>query len=1544
MILFKTIKINKLVKSLNDANPDVSQSSAEELVKIGKPAVKALFIAGVKSSVYKSSVKELLIKIGESSIDTLIKFLIKPHRRLNDYSQLLFTTEVLGEIGDIRAVEPLIEVLKNKMDTTEVLYVVKALGKIGDSRAVKSLLTVAVNKGNSTYDNMYWPAYEALENIGITAVPSLIEALKDTDNNIKWYAIMILEVIGKPAVKLLIEALKNTSKDVRKGAVMALEMIKDDHAVEPLISAMNDSSVGVRMAIIRALGSIKDTRAVEPLIEALKDTSEDIRKGASKALGVIKDTRAVEPLIEVLKDTNESVRESVVWTLGNIEDIRAIEPLINIMECESRIISQSAAQALKKIEIRAIELLVEGWNDTDREMSPLIAALKMDLGEFQFTINDADSKIFEIYKESTCEIRRWLIKQEYYGKVSVKKIVENLYLFQVQADNKFGAVRVLDESRLSYVELEWVLEPEYKKFKKICGDTYLIQAGNDKYGIIYFNEDYYSYYSIKWLLELKYDTLEEIVEEFGKIIYRIRLGNKFGLICFNSEDECFGGWLLEPVYDSIKKTDFLWEVEHKKKFGLVTNFYPNSSDEFFLEPVYESVRVEKIDQLSFGQSVLRIKAENKFGLMFYCKSRNQCRWIVKTEYEEIEKLDRGIYRVKSKYNKYGLIHYKIIWKYGVGYPDLDFAYDNIEWLFELKYDLIEKIAGDARFFRAKCGNKIRLIEAEGGEIQPPHNSPDEITSKSMPDGFYRVKFGVNYGVLVHDLGNRIIRWLIDPEYDDVSVEKLGYDYYKVKAGNKYGIIDYSKYKFNLHHFQDDNHTYGLVSPNDGYYLKYGCRWVSPNRWKGGDLPYDEVEVLYNEEVALNSNYFADRAYVYCRVKSENKFGLVLCTRNIEDDDEMEYGQDPKHEFQWIIPLFYNITDLTVFREKLSQHPEYPLNLSEEWVKKGSDNNGTYSQKILIDKIKNGFKNLKGADLSGADISDVDLSGADLRDANLRGANLYLTRLIFTDLRGADLSETILERHNDRYFNNTKIEKTNFKNSIAPPLWVKKGLDDSGTYSQNILIGNIKNGFKSLSGANLRGADLSGADLSGANFWDANFVRACFSGANLSGADFSDGGSFWSADLIQADLSGANLKKADLRRADLREADLNGSDLSGAYFYNTKIENASFKNTIAPEWVKKGLDDSGTYSQNILIDNIKNGFKNLSGAYLNEADLSGADLSDADLREANLIRADLRDANLNGAYLNGADLRSADLNGSDLGEAYFKKTNDIENANFKNSIAPPEWVKKGLDENGVFRQVLLIKAIKNGFKKLSGAYLRGANLSGADLSGADLGEVNFRNTTIENANFKNSISPPEWVKKGLDNKGIYLQNILIDKIKNGFKNLRGAVLRRADLCGTDLRGADLRGADLSGTTFRDADLRGANLSETHIGIHDGGREYYLRYTTIENANFKNSRNPPEWVKKGLDNKGIYLQKTLIDNIKNGFKNLSGANLSGADLSGVDLSGADLDRANFSGSNLNGVDLSGADLWGVDLSGVDLSGVDLSGVDLSEASLDKADLNS
>ena len=196
--------------------------------------------------------------IGDEVMDMLCEPLIETlsdNDRYYDPGVREGAAYTLGEIGDVRAVEPLIEALyypKGYVCDTAV----DALGKIGDERAVFDLSELLGLEGEYMRNREF--AAEALGRIGEPAAESLIWYLGDANSNIRRYAARALEDIGKPAVESLITALEGGADlDVWGATAEVLGEIGDERAV---------------------------TRAVKSLIEALEDDGYGVAEAAKEAL------------------------------------------------------------------------------------------------------------------------------------------------------------------------------------------------------------------------------------------------------------------------------------------------------------------------------------------------------------------------------------------------------------------------------------------------------------------------------------------------------------------------------------------------------------------------------------------------------------------------------------------------------------------------------------------------------------------------------------------------------------------------------------------------------------------------------------------------------------------------------------------------------------------------------------------------------------------------------------------------------------------------------------------------------------------------------------------------------------------------------------------------------------------------------------------------------------------------------------------------------------------------------------------------------------
>lgn len=270
----------------------------------------------------------------------------------------------LGKIGDVRAVEPLIDALHDNNWRVRGAAVC-ALAKIGIP-AIEPL----IRSSRDTDWGFRASVVRTLGEIGDSkAIDTLISALDDEDSMVRGSAAIALAKIGDcQAIKPLISALE---LEVNPKLVEALGKFKAARTVEPLIAATNNPSHYTRWVLAEALGMIGEP-ALEPLITVLGDKANDwtMRQSAAWALGDMEDTVAIEPLIAALGDNDENVKQATAWALSAIGNARAVDPLINVLEDDFWVTRMKAIDALKRIgDARAIgplEKLVQ--SDTHKDV------------------------------------------------------------------------------------------------------------------------------------------------------------------------------------------------------------------------------------------------------------------------------------------------------------------------------------------------------------------------------------------------------------------------------------------------------------------------------------------------------------------------------------------------------------------------------------------------------------------------------------------------------------------------------------------------------------------------------------------------------------------------------------------------------------------------------------------------------------------------------------------------------------------------------------------------------------------------------------------------------------------------------------------------------------------------------------------------------------------------------------------------------------------------------------------------------------------------
>ena len=375
-----------LGESYSWVNPNFSHTVAEALDMLGwEPDTDELRVSYTLATWNWHE----CVKLGELVVAPMIRGLQENHDWSEPYAR------VLGKIGNTRAVEPLIEALKDRPEDGTYWQtraaVASALGMFKDVRAVEPLIETFVDAlkqliqkgwrkawGGDVVRSTAW----ALGNTGDTrAITPLFNGLSDTLNVEQWgedtEEYMVAECIqsivdalaefkDKDAIEqlinLLCKALGNTEHiDILKVAIRTLGKIGKP-AVEALINVLeNEPDNNTRDIVIGVLGTIGDIRAVECLVKALEDNDENVRHNALMALSsrncvsfLVNGTGSiqndiVEMLVKILviDSTNYMTSFMAVRLLGEIGDTRAIEPLKKALDNTRT--HQVAKEALKKL-------------------------------------------------------------------------------------------------------------------------------------------------------------------------------------------------------------------------------------------------------------------------------------------------------------------------------------------------------------------------------------------------------------------------------------------------------------------------------------------------------------------------------------------------------------------------------------------------------------------------------------------------------------------------------------------------------------------------------------------------------------------------------------------------------------------------------------------------------------------------------------------------------------------------------------------------------------------------------------------------------------------------------------------------------------------------------------------------------------------------------------------------------------------------------------------------------------------------------------------
>ncbi len=244
--------------------------------------VKVLAPSGRTSDAFKEYYR--YYKLSEVISPELLLEIVRGALKNNDQDVRSVAAETLGNLGDKKAVPPLIDVLSEIAPSV----------KLGGMRNLWFLMSVT----------------DALEKLaGESTVPALIRVFYESDVPVRGQVAGVLgKLKAKSAAPFLIKYLRDDEEGASRWIVEALGELGDARAVPALIDVLNDSLTYDRVRAALALAKLGEERGVSVLIDILNDDGNAAQRRAAAALAEAGIERGVDALIDGLENAWKEVK------------------------------------------------------------------------------------------------------------------------------------------------------------------------------------------------------------------------------------------------------------------------------------------------------------------------------------------------------------------------------------------------------------------------------------------------------------------------------------------------------------------------------------------------------------------------------------------------------------------------------------------------------------------------------------------------------------------------------------------------------------------------------------------------------------------------------------------------------------------------------------------------------------------------------------------------------------------------------------------------------------------------------------------------------------------------------------------------------------------------------------------------------------------------------------------------------------------------------------------------------------------------------------
>ncbi len=340
-------KIEALLPCLSDSSEQIQEATYEAIVTAGLSGKTAgLALEYVKKC--DDGLTQTIVKIfGETECEETgdtVADLLKNH------SNLAIREEAANTIGILpnnnKYVDNLVEALQDS--SLEVKKAsTRSLGVIGDPKAIDPLVSLL------KYDDLNKDATDGLLLIGNkSSVDCLLPLLNDEHPLCRAAAITIFGNLNPDKINDKIsDALRDGNAKVRKAAIDIIAKTGDKSYLDDLITALHDGDKFVQISAANALSKFYDPKIIDPFIALLHDPDERIRYNAIQGLMKFKDERIVYALVSLLSDKSSMVKIVALDALGEMGDESAVCHIENMLETvEDDDLFEAANNALEKLQ------------------------------------------------------------------------------------------------------------------------------------------------------------------------------------------------------------------------------------------------------------------------------------------------------------------------------------------------------------------------------------------------------------------------------------------------------------------------------------------------------------------------------------------------------------------------------------------------------------------------------------------------------------------------------------------------------------------------------------------------------------------------------------------------------------------------------------------------------------------------------------------------------------------------------------------------------------------------------------------------------------------------------------------------------------------------------------------------------------------------------------------------------------------------------------------------------------------------------------------